>query len=151
MLFRSAEEVAAKDNWKASGDRLKELLDQWKALPRIEKAEDEQLWKRFSSARNGFDRRRRTHFAKIASANDSVAQAKEAIVEEAEKLANSRDWVNTAKRFASLMQQWKNAGRGAKKSDDALWLRFRTAQETFFAAKKSDLEDRKSTRLNSSH
>ena len=144
-LVAEAEQVAAKDNWKASGDRLKELLDQWKALPRIEKAEDEQLWKRFSSARNGFDRRRRTHFAKIASANDSVAQAKEAIVQEAEKLASSRDWVNTAKRFASLMQQWKNAGRGAKKSDDALWLRFRTAQEAFFAAKKSDLEKRDSS------
>jgi hypothetical protein len=43
------------------------------------------------------------------------------------------------------MQEWKNAGRGSKKSDDALWARFRTAQETFFAAKKSDLEKRDSS------
>ena len=141
-LVNEAEEVAAKDNWKLSGDRLKELLDQWKALPRIEKAADEELWKRFSAARNGFDRRRRTHFAKLASANDAVAQAKEAIVAEAEKLSTSREWVNTAKRYAALMQEWKNAGRGSKKSDDALWGRFRAAQEQFFTAKKADLEKR---------
>lgn len=144
-LVVEAEEVAAKDNWKLSGDRLKELLDQWKALPRIEKAADEELWKRFSAARNGFDRRRRTHFAKLASANDAVAQAKEAIVAEAEKLSTSREWVNTAKRYAALMQEWKNAGRGSKKSDDALWARFRAAQEQFFAAKKADLEKRDSS------
>jgi hypothetical protein len=144
-LVAEAEEVAAKDNWKISGDRLKELLDQWKSLPRIEKAADEELWKRFSAARNGFDRRRRTHFAKLSSANDAVAAAKEAIVVEAEKLATSRDWVNTAKRYAALMQEWKNSGRGSKKSDDALWARFRIAQETFFAAKKADLEKRDSS------
>ena len=144
-LVVEAEEVAAKDNWKLSGDRLKELLDQWKALPRIEKAADEELWKRFSAARNGFDRRRRTHFAKLASANDAVAQAKEAIVAEAEKLSTSREWVNTAKRYAALMQEWKNAGRGSKKSDDALWARFRAAQEQFFTAKKADLEKRDSS------
>ena len=144
-IVAEAEEVAAKDNWKLSGDRLKELLDQWKSLPRIEKAADEELWKRFSAARNGFDRRRRTHFAKLASANDAVAQAKEAIVAEAEKLSTSRDWVNTAKRYAALMQEWKNAGRGSKKSDDALWARFRAAQEQFFAAKKADLDKRESS------
>ncbi|NBR93295.1 MAG: DUF349 domain-containing protein [Actinobacteria bacterium] len=144
-LVAEAEEIAAKDNWKLSGDRLKELLDQWKSLPRIEKAADEELWKRFSAARNGFDRRRRTHFAKLASANDAVASAKELIVTEAEKLASSRDWVNTAKRYSALMQEWKNSGRGSKKSDDALWARFRAAQETFFAAKKTDLEKRESS------
>ncbi|MBM3704140.1 MAG: DUF349 domain-containing protein [Actinobacteria bacterium] len=144
-LVAEAEEVAAKDNWKISGDRLKELLDQWKSLPRIEKAADEELWKRFSAARNGFDRRRRTHFAKLASANDAVAQAKAAIVAEAEKLATSRDWVNTAKRYAALMNEWKNSGRGSKKSDDALWARFRAAQEQFFNAKKTDLDKRDSS------
>lgn len=147
-LVADAEEVAAKDNWKISGDRLKELLDQWKALPRIEKAADEELWKRFSAARNGFDRRRRTHFAKLTSANDAVATAKEAIVSQAESLATSRDWVNTAKRYAALMQEWKNAGRGSKKSDDALWARFRAAQEQFFSAKKADLDKRESSNAN---
>ncbi|MGL5909601.1 MAG: DUF349 domain-containing protein, partial [Phycicoccus sp.] len=33
------------------------------------------------------------------------------------------------------MEQWRRAGRAARNDDDALWQRFRTAQDTFFAAK----------------
>lgn len=140
-----SESIADKDSWKVTGDRLKELLDQWKVLPRIDKASDEQLWKRFSVARNGFDRRRRAHFAKLVAEQSTIASAKEKIVTEAETLATSRDWVATARRFSTLMQEWKTSGRGQKRSDDALWERFRAAQEAFFAAKKADLERRENS------
>ena len=140
-----AEGIADKDSWKVTGDRLKELLDQWKVLPRIDKASDEQLWKRFSIARNGFDRRRRAHFAKLVAEQSTIASAKEKIVAEAETLATSRDWVATARRFSTLMQEWKTSGRGQKKSNDELWERFRAAQEAFFAAKKADLERRENS------
>jgi len=43
-----------------------------------------------------------------------VADAKKAIVEEAEKLAVSTEWVPTAKRFKALMDLWKASGRGKK-------------------------------------
>jgi hypothetical protein len=65
-----------------------------------------------------------------------------AIVEEAEKLATSTDWVATARRFKVLMDSWKAAGRGKPKDDAKLWNRFKTAQDTFFAAKNADLEKR---------
>lgn len=40
------------------------------------------------------------------------------------------------------MDQWKASGRGKKSDDAKLWSRFKTAQDTFFAAKNSDLEKR---------
>jgi hypothetical protein len=33
------------------------------------------------------------------------------------------------------MTQWKASGRAARKDDDALWARFRAAQDAFFAAR----------------
>jgi hypothetical protein len=72
-----------------------------------------------------------------------IATAKELIVKEAESLMNSHDWVNTAKRFKSLMDQWKASGRGKKSSDTALWNRFKVAQDAFFQSKKADLSKRK--------
>ena len=33
------------------------------------------------------------------------------------------------------MDRWKAAGRAARKDDDALWARFRAAQDVFFAAR----------------
>lgn len=144
-IVEEAEVVAAKDAWKVSGDRLKELLDEWKQVARLDRATDEELWKRFSAARNGFDRRRRAHFTALDAQHGEVRAAKEALVIEAEGLASSRDWVATARRFKVLMDQWKAAGRGAKKDDDRLWARFKTAQDAFFTAKNADLERRETT------
>ena len=129
--------------WKVTTARLKELLDDWKKAPRLDKKVDAALWKRFSSSRNKFDKRRRTHFSNLDSEQKIVASTKESIVKEAESLANSREWLNTAKKFKELMDKWKAAGRGKKSTDTALWNRFKTAQDTFFKAKNADMDKRK--------
>jgi hypothetical protein len=141
-IVAEAEKVAATDAWKVSGDRLKELLDEWKKVARLDRKGDEELWKRFSTARNGFDKRRRAHFAALDAQRSAVTAKKEALASEAETLATSREWVSTARRFKTLMDQWKAAGRGSKQDDERLWNRFKTAQDAFFAAKNADLEKR---------
>jgi len=144
-IVAEAESLALSESWKSTGDRLKILLDEWKAAPRLDKKSDADLWKRFSSARNKFDKRRRTHFAQLENQSAAVAQSKSAIVEEAKKLATSKDWLATANRFKELMDAWKAAGRGKKNVDTKLWEEFKGAQDTFFAAKKADLEKRQET------
>jgi hypothetical protein len=141
-IVAEAESLALSESWKATGERLKTLLEEWKSAPRLDKKADADLWKRFSAARNKFDKRRRTHFASLEATASVVSTAKIAIVEEAEKLATSTDWVATARRFKALMDSWKAAGRGKPKDDAKLWARFKTAQDAFFAAKNADLEKR---------
>ena len=141
-IVAEAESLALSESWKATGDRLKVLLDEWKAAPRLDKKSDADFWKRFSASRNKFDKRRRTHFSQLEAVSEKVSSAKEAIVAEAEKLATSTDWVATARRFKALMDQWKAAGRGKRNDDAKLWARFKAAQDQFFAAKSADLEKR---------
>ena len=141
-LVAEAESLALSESWKATGDRLKVLLEEWKAATRLDKKSDAELWKRFSSARNKFDKRRRTHFAQLEAQTSVVAGAKQAIVDEAKKLATSKEWIQTANRFKELMDAWKAAGRGKKNVDTKLWEEFKAAQDTFFTAKKADLERR---------
>ena len=137
-----AESLALSENWKVTGDRLKALLDEWKAAPRLDKKSDADFWKRFSTSRNKFDKRRRTHFAQLEATAGKVSEAKSAIIAEAEKLATSTDWVATARRYKALMDQWKAAGRGKKSDDAKLWARFKASQDQFFTAKNADLEKR---------
>lgn len=137
-----AESLKDSEQWKVTGDRLKDLLEEWKKAPRLDKKSDTELWKRFSAARNHFDKKRRTHFASLSKKQNEVKSVKEKIVQEAEALANSTDWVATARRYKALMDQWKASGRGKKNEDAKLWDRFKSAQDTFFAAKNSDLEKR---------
>jgi len=142
-IVAEAESLIESVAWKVTTARLKELLDDWKKAPRLDKKIDAALWKRFSSSRNKFDKRRRTHFSNLDSEQKKVATTKESIVKEAESLANSREWLNTAKKYKELMDQWKAAGRGKKSADTALWNRFKTAQDTFFKAKNADMDKRK--------
>jgi hypothetical protein len=140
-----AESLELSDSWKSTGDRLKTLLDEWKAAARLDKESDAALWQRFSHARNSFDKRRRTHFAELEAKSAVVAASKSAIVEEAKSLANSREWLATANRFKELMESWKAAGRGKRNVDTKLWEEFKAAQDAFFVAKKADLDKRQDT------
>lgn len=142
-IVAEAETLIDSVAWKVTTARLKVLLEEWKKAPRLDKKVDAALWKRFSSSRNKFDKRRRTHFASLDSEHKKVASTKEVIVKEAEALANSKDWLGTANKYKSLMDQWKASGRGKKSTDTALWTRFKSAQDTFFTAKNADMAKRK--------
>src|SRR6185295_15958862 len=61
--------------------------------------------------------------------------AKEKLAKEAEALATSKDWAPTATAFKRLMDRWREAGRTSRADDDALWARFKAAQDSFFNAK----------------
>ena len=144
-LVAEAESLALSENWKATSERLKVLLDEWKAAPRLDKKSDADLWKRFSSSRNKFDKSRRTHFAKLEADSAVVVTRKQEIITEALALATSKDWLATANRFKALMTEWKAAGRGKRNVDTKMWEQFKAAQDQFFAAKNVDLEKRQGT------
>lgn len=132
-LVEEAEKLAAEaTGWKAAGDRLKEILDEWKTIRGIDKKTDGELWKRFAAARDGFTRRRGAHFASLDSQRKQAQGVKEELVAEAEKLADSTEWNATAARLKELMTEWKTAPRAAKESEQKLWERFRAAQDAFF-------------------
>ncbi len=137
-LAAEAEELANNaTQWKAAGDRLREILEEWRTISGLDRKTDDALWKRYSSAREAFNRRRGSHFAELDRERAGARQAKEALCERAEALADSTDWGPTAAAFRDLLTQWKAAGRASKDVDDALWNRFKAAQDTFFSARNA--------------
>ena len=134
-IATEAETIAAGTDWRHGVTRLRELLDEWKALPRLDKSSDDELWHRFSSARTTYTRHRKQHFAELSSKREEAAVVKERLAAEAETLASSTDWGPTSGRFRDLMRQWKAAGPAPREVDDKLWARFRAAQDMFFGAR----------------
>jgi hypothetical protein len=134
-LVAEAEKIAEGNDWRHGANRLRELLEQWKALPRIDRASDDSLWRRFSGARTAYTRRRKAHFAEQDEKREGARVIKERLAKEAEGLADSTDWGPTAGRYRDLMRQWKAAGPARKDIDDELWKRFRGAQDQFFGAR----------------
>jgi len=142
-IVEQAEKIAETDpsriQWRPAGEQLRTLLDEWKDAqrngPRLDRPTEESLWKRFSHARTTFDRERRHFFAELEQRNSSAKATKEKLVVRAEALQTSTDWGATAGAFRDLMAEWKQAGRASRSDDDALWARFRAAQDAFFAAR----------------
>ncbi|HIV56365.1 MAG TPA: DUF349 domain-containing protein [Candidatus Stackebrandtia faecavium] len=135
-LAVEAEEIAENSKqWKATGDRFKAIADEWKTIHGADRKTDQALWKRFAQARDTFTRRRGAHFASLDSERKVIAVRKEELISEAEALAHSTDWVDTANKLKALMREWKEAGRVAPDAEQKLWKRFRAAQDTFFTAR----------------
>jgi len=134
-IVAEAEKLAEGQDWRNGANRLRELLDEWKALPRIDRSSDDALWRRFSTARTSYTRRRKSHFAEQHEKRDAARAIKERLATEAEGLADSTDWGVTAGRYRDLMREWKAAGPAPRDVDEALWKRFRGAQDAFFGAR----------------
>lgn len=145
-IVDQAEQLAANlndnTNWRATADEFRTLFEQWqqhqRTSVRIDKAQADALWKRFSSARTAFNQARR----KWAQARDNerahAREAKKQIIAQANELKNSTAWAETSRKFNDLMAQWKQSGHAGRNEDDQLWAQFREAADTFFNARQAD-------------
>lgn len=136
-LVEEAERIAGGQDWKATGDRLRAIVDDWRGIKGAEKAAETELWRRFASARDGFARRRSEHFAALDSQRKAAVARKTELIEAAQALSESTDWAGTASRYREMLAEWKAAGRASKDADDKLWARFRAAQDAFFARRSA--------------
>lgn len=134
-LAGEAEKLGASTSWKPTSERFANIVEEWKALPRTDRATEQELWKRISAARTGFDKRRRQHFTEADANNKIAVTRKRALIATAESLSTSTDWVGTGKQIRDLMNDWKAAPRAGRSDEDKLWKRFKAAQDAFFAAK----------------
>lgn len=142
QLVAEAERLAASNDWRATGERFRAIVEEWKAIRGVDRRTDTELWDRFSAARREFDRRRRTHFSELDQQRQGAAERKRQLVAEAQKLAESTEWVPTARRYRDLMTEWKAAGRAAREDDDRLWQQFKAAQDAFFTRRSEALSAR---------
>ncbi|CAM3628800.1 DUF349 domain-containing protein [Smaragdicoccus niigatensis] len=143
QLAAEAEELSSNSTqWKVAGDRLHEILEEWKTIRGVDRKVDDALWKRFSKARESFNRRRGAHFADMDRERATARTRKEELCVQAEELSSSTDWATTASAFRGLLADWKAAGRAPRDIDDALWKRFKAAQDVFFAARNANASER---------
>ena len=135
-LAAEAEDLAENStDWKNAGDRIRAILEEWRGIRGIDRKTNDELWKRYSRARDAFNRRRGAHFSELDRNRAAAKAKKEELVERAEALSSSTNWGETARAYRDLMAEWKAAGRAQREADDKLWARFRAAQDVFFSAR----------------
>jgi hypothetical protein len=142
-IVAEAERIAGEEtHWKNGSERLRQLVEEWKAAERVDRPTETALWKRLSSARNSFTKRRKAYFSNLEVEREQARSDKERLVAEAEAMSGSTDWGQTAAAYRDLMRQWKLAGRASRDAEEELWARFKGAQDTFFAARSAVFAER---------
>jgi hypothetical protein len=118
--------------------QLRDLRRQWKAVS-AGRDESGALWQRFKAAADELQTRCDEQARLVAAEQAVHLAARVALCESAEALAQSTDWVATADTLKQLQTQWATAGPAPRDQVAELARRFRTACDTFFTRRKTDL------------
>ncbi|MDX3639043.1 DUF349 domain-containing protein [Streptomyces sp. MB09-02B] len=124
-------DLSAKDAQTAI-DHIREQVDAHHAVGDLEA-----LKVRLDKLVETVEARREERKQQRAKQSDEARHAKEALVTEAEELAQSDQWRAAGERLRALVDTWKGLPRLDRKSDDELWHRFSHARSAFSKRRKA--------------
>lgn len=142
--FDKAEEVPPAELEKAAHE-LHEIQERWKQAAEAPRAQAQALWHRYRQAADPIQAKVRDFFAHRAEERKGNLDRKLAIIERAEQLADSTDWIRTADELKKLQAEWQQIGPVPRQDTRATWKRFREACDRFFTRRNEDLAQRKQT------
>ena len=125
----------------ASGYR--EIVLEWRRTADVPKDRDAPLLARFEKAHERVYPRCQAYVESQAASRTRNLARRVALIEEAEQLVSSTDWLKTAQRISALKEQWQAIGPVPHQQQKETWNRFRAACNAFFQRRKEDLAARK--------
>ncbi len=129
--------------WAAMGKELDGLLEEWKKTGPVPTQKNQEIWDRFSSARQQFFAARREFFKNINAGREENLKRKIELCEKAEALMNNEQFQETAEKLNELQEQWKKTGPVPDAKNDEVWKRFRAAFDHFYARKNAWMKQRR--------
>src|SRR5690606_25393617 len=131
-LVEKAEALKDSTDWVRTADAIKALQAEWKSIGPVTRGHERAIWERFRAACDAFFTRRQEDLKQRKQDWTENLRRKEALVTEAETLAQSSEWEKAAARIKALQVEWKGIGPVKRSKSEAIWQRFRAACDLFF-------------------
>lgn len=141
-LIQTAKEMFEAPVTPDLGNRLRGLQALWKEVGPMPQRRSKELWEQFKAGCDQVYEKVKAARALDTEKFAEIAKVKEALIAEAEAIADSDDFVATADKLKALQAQWKQSGHLPRKQGDPLWSRFRGACDKFFERRKPMLDAR---------
>mgnify|MGYP000741521232 CR=1 FL=1 len=141
--LKSEEEAGTPSDLAATAKAFRELQQRWQEVADAPLHSGKRLWDRFKAAMDFIRSRCEVYFAQLRQERSTSLAAKAALIEQAEALANSTDWVKTAARLQELQKAWDESGPVPGEAARNLAQRFRAACNVFFSRRRDDLGSKK--------
>jgi hypothetical protein len=142
-LCREMEALKGEENAETASRRMRELQGRWREVALAPRTQGEAMWRRFKDAQDEIFKRTAAFFAAQNAERGANLVKKHALIERAEALATSTEWVKTASQMQALQAEWKGIGPVTRGQEKAVWERFRAACDQFFTRRQEDLKRRK--------
>jgi hypothetical protein len=137
--------------WNETAELIRRLQAEWKGIGAVPARHTAALWREFREPCDRFFARRKEHYDRLHDARRENAQRREALCAQAEALADSTDWDETAAAIKQLQAEWKGSGPPPRAQADALWQRFRMACDRFFDRRSRRAEVAREQVVQSAH
>ena len=136
-LCEKAEAIASEDyskikEWNHKTEALKTLDTEWRKIGRVPKKYNSSIYQRFRDAFQTFFTKKKEYFKALREQEKKNLEIKTALCEKAEAVQDSTDIEGARKTLLYLQKQWKETGPVPHAESEKIWLRFRTACDTFF-------------------
>ena len=135
-------DMTALKSFSAWDEKTKDIIalqERWKGIGFASRKVNNALFERFRKTCDEFFKQKAEYFKRVKDEMSLNLEKKKALCEKAEALKDSTDWKATADILVALQKEWKTIGPVAKKHSDAIWKRFVTACDYFFAQKNEQL------------
>ncbi len=121
--------------------QLQKLHEKWREIGPVPIDKKDEVWDRFRASTEKINERRKEYYDQVQVEQKANFETKIALCEKVEQVteaaANStREWMDKTQTLNEMLQLWKTIGPAQKKDNEAVWQKFKTAIDNFFAAKK---------------
>ncbi len=125
---------------------LQKLHEQWKDLGPVAKEFRDEIWERFRAATSVINKRYQAHFEGMKAQQADNLEAKQALCEEVEAIANkeitsSTEWNALSKQIEEIQAKWRTIGFATRKENQKVYDRFRAACDKFFERKRASFSE----------
>ena len=130
-----AEKLRDSNEFTKTSNAFRDLLEKWRKAGSSGRERDDELWTRFSTARDAFYERRNAHHAERARSSVEAGAKKRALIATSEELLETSDPRKIGDGLDRMLEEWKAAGR-AGSEDQTLWVQFRAVRDRAFTLRR---------------
>ncbi len=122
-------------DWKSGFEDLNKLMEEWKSIGQVPKAQNESIWHEFREQFSIFSKNRNEQFKKANTERKANIVLKEDIIKRASELKDHEDYRYATAEFKKLQEEWKTVGPVPEAISHKLWKQFRQECDVFFNKK----------------
>lgn len=132
-LIEKAKSLQDSDQWKATSNKYRDLMNEWKAAGSAGHEYEDALWQAFCEARQVFYDRRNEHFDELHVRQQENYEKKKQLVNQAELIASTAAYTReNTETMKNLSVEWKEIGSCGRDKENEIWAEFRAKMDDYF-------------------